>query len=60
MYLITGEQDGVIEGTRQIERWLKEKGIATRVSTPKSMGHEVALDDKAGMYRAALVWLDRG
>ncbi len=60
VYLITGEQDGVIEGTRQIERWLKQKGIATRVSTPKNMGHEVSLDDKAGMYRAALVWLDRG
>jgi LysM repeat protein/predicted esterase len=60
VYLITGEQDGVIEGTRQIERWLKHAGVATRVSTPKGMGHEVALDDKAGMYRAALVWLDRG
>jgi LysM repeat protein/predicted esterase len=60
VYLITGEQDGVIDGTRQIERWLKHAGVATRVSTPKDMGHEVALDDKAGMYRAALVWLDRG
>jgi predicted esterase/LysM repeat protein len=60
VYLITGEQDGVLEGTRQIERWLKHAGVATRVSTPKDMGHEVALDDKAGMYRAALVWLDRG
>jgi LysM repeat protein/predicted esterase len=60
VYLITGEQDGVIDGTRQIERWLKHAGVATRVSTPKDMGHEVALDGKAGMYRAALVWLDRG
>lgn len=60
VYLITGEQDGVIRATEQVRGWLRDAGVATRVSTPKDMGHEVALDRKAGMYRAALVWLDRG
>lgn len=60
VYLITGEQDSVIDGTHQVERWLKNAGIATRVSTPAGMGHEVQLETKTGMYSAALVWLDRG
>jgi predicted esterase len=60
VYLITGEQDGVIEGTQQVREWFKSAGVSTRLSTPKDMGHEVALERKAGMYRAALVWLDRG
>ena len=60
VYLITGEQDSVIEGTKTLEKWLRDAGVATRVSQPKDMGHEVSLEAKAGMYRAALVWLDRG
>lgn len=60
VYLITGEQDGVIAGTQQVREWFKQAGVSTRLSTPKDMGHEVALERKAGMYRAALVWLDRG
>jgi predicted esterase len=60
VYLITGEQDGVIRGTEQVRGWLKAAGVSTRLSTPKDMGHEVALERKSGMYRAALVWLDRG
>jgi predicted esterase len=60
VYLITGEQDGVIDGTRQLREWLKKSRVPTRISTPKDMGHELALERKPGMYRAALIWLDRG
>ncbi|MCC6903349.1 MAG: LysM peptidoglycan-binding domain-containing protein [Polyangiaceae bacterium] len=60
VYLITGEGDSVIEGTKQLEEWLERHKVATRASTPKDMGHEVALEKKSGMYRAALHWLDRG
>ncbi|MBK7582742.1 MAG: LysM peptidoglycan-binding domain-containing protein [Myxococcales bacterium] len=60
VYLITGEADSVIEGTHQLEEWLERHKVATRVSTPKDMGHEVLLEKKSGMYRAALHWLDRG
>lgn len=60
VYLITGEADSVIDGTHQLQEWLERYRVATRVSTPKDMGHEVALERKSGMYRAALHWLDRG
>jgi len=60
VYLITGEADSVIEGTHQLQEWLERHKVATRVSTPKDMGHEVALERKSGMYRAALHWLDKG
>lgn len=60
VYLITGEADGVIEGTEQLGDWLERYRVATRLSTPKDMGHEVLLEKKSGMYRAALHWLDRG
>lgn len=60
VYLITGEQDGTFEGTEQVRKWLEHAGVAVHASTPKDMGHELQLEKKAGMYRAALVWLDRG
>lgn len=60
VYLITGEQDGVVEGTKQLREWLEKHKVPTRASMPADMGHEVQLERKAAMYRAALVWLDRG
>jgi len=60
VYLITGERDEVVDGTRQVESWLKRAGVATRVSTPADMGHEVLLDRKAFLYSEALRWLDSG
>jgi len=60
VFLITGEHDGVIDGTHQVEDWLARAGVATRVVTPGDMGHELALDRKPELYRQALGWLDRG
>jgi predicted esterase len=60
VYLITGENDGVVDGTREVEAWLKKAGVPTRVTTPRDMGHEVPLERKAVMYSEALRWLDRG
>ncbi len=59
VYLITGEHDGVLEGTQQVQSWLKKAGVPTRVTTPK-MGHEVPLEKKTELYRSALAWLDAG
>ena len=58
--LITGEHDGVIESTHQVEAWLKKAGVPTKVITPNNMGHEVPLEKKTEMYRSALGWLDAG
>ena len=60
VYLITGEQDSVIDGTNALRQILKKHRVSTRISTPDTMGHELALERKRSMYRAALVWLERG
>ena len=60
VYLITGEQDGVIDGTNALRQILKKHRVPTRISTPTGLGHELALERKRSMYRAALVWLERG
>jgi len=60
VFLITGEHDGVIDGTHQVEEWLGRAGVDTRVITPGDMGHELALDRKPQLYHQALAWLDRG
>jgi len=60
VFLITGEHDGVIDGTHQVQEWLARAGVDTRVVTPGDMGHELALDRKPELYRQALAWLDRG
>jgi hypothetical protein len=60
VFLITGEHDGVIDGTHQVQDWLARAGVDTRVVTPVDMGHELALDRKPELYRQALAWLDRG
>ena len=60
VFLITGEHDGVIDGTHQVEDWLARAGVDTRVVTPGDMGHELALDRKPELYHQALAWLDRG
>lgn len=60
VYLITGEKDGVIEGTRGVREILREAKVSTRITTPEDMGHEIDLDDKRELYRAALIWLNQG
>lgn len=60
VYLITGEKDGVVAGTRRLRTWLRKAAVATRITTPDDMGHELALERKRELYRMALIWLDRG
>jgi LysM repeat protein/predicted esterase len=60
VYLITGGHDDVVDDAAKVRRWLSEAGVPVRVTTPRDMGHEVALDTKPGMYQAALRWLAQG
>ncbi|HEY8943298.1 MAG TPA: alpha/beta hydrolase-fold protein, partial [Polyangiaceae bacterium] len=59
VYLITGARDEVVGSTREAEAWLRRAKIATRVSTPKDMGHELLLEKKPFLYEQALRWLNR-
>jgi predicted esterase len=60
VYLITGEKDGVIQGTRDVREMLRKARVSTRITTPGDLGHEVDLEEKRELYRAALVWLNTG
>lgn len=60
VYLITGERDEVVDGTRETQAWLKRARVTTRVSTPADMGHELLLEQKPFLYEQALRWLNRG
>ena len=60
VYLITGGHDEVVDDAAKVRRWLSEAGVPVRVTTPRDMGHEVALEAKPGMYQAALRWLAQG
>ncbi len=58
VYLITGEHDEVVSGTRQVETWLRGARVMTRMSIPKDMGHELVLERKPFLYEQALRWLN--
>jgi predicted esterase len=60
VYLITGEQDGVVDDTRQVREWLRKYGVPTHITVPTGIGHELALEEKPELYRMALVWLQSG
>lgn len=60
VYLITGQRDEVVGGTREVNAWLKRAGVETRLSTPADLGHEIALERKPFLYEQALKWLDHG
>jgi LysM repeat protein/predicted esterase len=60
VYLITGRHDDVVGDADEVRKWLVKAGVPVRVSTPKDMGHEVALEAKPAMYQAALRWLAQG
>lgn len=60
VYLITGRHDEVVSDADEVKKWLVRAGVPVRVSTPRDMGHEVALEAKPAMYQAALRWLAEG
>jgi LysM repeat protein/predicted esterase len=60
VYLITGRHDDVVGDADEVRKWLLKAGVPVRVSTPRDMGHEVALESKPAMYQAALRWLAQG
>lgn len=60
VYLITGEKDGVIQGTREVREVLRRAKVSTRITTPRDMGHELDLESKKWLYHSALVWLNQG
>lgn len=60
VYLITGEHDGIVDGTREVDAWLRRADVDTKLSIPADLAHELALERKPFLYEQALRWLDDG
>jgi predicted esterase len=60
VYLITGERDSVLDGTREVDAWLRRADVDTKLSAPSDLAHELALERKPFLYEQALRWLDQG
>ena len=60
VYLVTGEHDGTLEGTRRVLRQLQRARVATKLHELKGYGHEVPLRSRGWLFEAALKWLDSG
>ena len=59
VFLITGQLDGVYEGTLRTQGRLQRAKVPVSLLDPSDMGHEVALESRQGMYREALSWLQQ-
>jgi predicted esterase len=60
VYLLTGEHDGTLEGTRRVLRQLRRARVTSKFYELKGYGHQVPLKSKGWLFEAALRWLERG
>ena len=60
VYLLTGELDGTLQGSKQVFRELQRARVAVKFYELKGYGHEVPLHSRGWLYEAALRWLERG
>jgi predicted esterase len=57
VFLLTGENDGVVENTLRVGDTLKDSKIPVKVKIVPGMGHEVPADRMVSLYRRPLAWL---
>ena len=57
VFLLTGENDGVLENTIRVGDTLKDNKIPVKVKIVPGMGHEVPADRMVSLYRRPLAWL---
>ena len=57
VYLYTGENDGVAENTKRVEKMLKDAKIPVKMNIVSGLGHEVPADRMVTNYRRPLLWL---
>lgn len=58
VYLITGEQDEVLDNTRRVFDLLDQAGVHVLIRTPDDLGHEIPEDRMRRLYRRPLRWLN--
>jgi len=57
VYLYTGENDGVAENTKRVEKMLLEAKVPVRMRIVDGLGHEVPADAMVTNYNRPLRWL---
>jgi predicted esterase len=58
VYLITGENDQVVENTQRVGDLLRHHKIPVKVKIAPGVGHEIPGDRMITSYRRPLLWLD--
>jgi predicted esterase len=58
VYLLTGEQDGVVDATRRVFDILDQAGVHVIMRTPEDLAHEIPEDRMRRLYRRPLRWLN--
>lgn len=57
VYLLTGENDSVMENTKNVRGLLEKAHVRTKIRIVPNMGHEVPGDKMVSNYRRPLLWL---
>jgi predicted esterase len=58
VYLLTGEQDGVVDNTRRVFDMLDQAGVHVIMRTPEWLAHETPVDRMRRLYVRPLRWLN--
>jgi predicted esterase len=58
VYLLTGEQDYVVDSTRRVFDLLDQAGVHVIMRTPEELAHEIPEDRMRLLYRRPLRWLN--
>jgi predicted esterase len=58
VYLLTGEQDYVVDSTRRVFELLDQAGVHVILRTPDELAHEIPEDRMRLLYRRPLRWLN--
>jgi predicted esterase len=58
VYLLTGEQDGVVDNTRRVFDILDQAGVHVIMRTPEWLAHEIPEDRMRRLYNRPLRWLN--
>lgn len=58
VYLLTGEQDGVVDNTRRVFDILDQAGVHVIMRTPEDLAHEIPEDRMRRLYIRPLRWLN--
>lgn len=60
VYLLTGENDGVVENTQRTGDLLRQAKVNVKVRIVPQMGHELPHDKMVTTYKKPLLWLSAG